>query len=157
MICKNCGKEYDDAYQFCPYCGNATEYGMRYCPQCGKSLDGNISECPHCHWHADVLPYKLSRKKLATAMTFLRFLGLLGAHRFYVGRAAGGIFMLASFIAGFVCIFLGLVRVFNSLSYGFVLMIIGFIALIIDCILFVKDRYALFTGTFTDSDGLYLS
>ena len=80
MKCENCGKEYDDTYQYCPYCGTATEDEMRYCPHCGKLLDGNISICPHCHWHGNVITFDiLSKKKCATAMTFLRFLGLLGA------------------------------------------------------------------------------
>ena len=159
MICKNCGKEYDDAYQFCPNCGTAKEVGMRYCPQCGKSLDGNISECPHCHWHATIaLTFELSKKKRATAMTYLYVLGIFGAHRFYVGKTDSGALMLASSIVALSLFIVGLVLIgLFSLFVGYALMIIGLIVLIIESIFLLNDRHALLAGTFTDSDGQYLS
>ena len=56
MICKNCGKEYDDAYQHCPHCGAIAEEsspvsqktGRLYCPICGTELYDGTAYCPHC-------------------------------------------------------------------------------------------------------------
>ena len=66
--------------------------------------------------------------------------------------------MLASSIVALSLFIVGLVLTgLFSLFVGYALMITGLIVLIIESIFLLNDRHALLAGTFTDSDGQYLS
>jgi len=80
MYCVNCGKELSDQAVYCPNCGHPTRRpGMAP----GFRGDKTVSQ----------------RSRLA-ALLFCLFLGLLGVHRFYVGKVGTGVLMLIT-IGGF--------------------------------------------------------
>lgn len=42
MICSNCGKEFNNDYDFCPYCGKKAP-SIKVCPDCGfESFEYNF-------------------------------------------------------------------------------------------------------------------
>ena len=67
MFCNNCGKEIADAALSCPACGQPT---------------GNKEKSP--------------KKKITTALLCL-FLGIISAHRFYVGKPGTAILQIITF------------------------------------------------------------
>ncbi len=71
-----------------------------YCPNCGKELSDQAKSCPHCgHPLAQARPgAAVSPKSRLAALLFCVFLGGIGIHRFYVGKAGTGILWL--FTAG---------------------------------------------------------
>ena len=46
-----------------------------------------------------------SEKRILPAFILLLFLGAVGAHRFYIGRVASGLFLLFFNIVGIICAF----------------------------------------------------
>ena len=73
-----------------------------YCPNCGKEIANDPSFCPHCghavrptavsasrHAGKSVSPYS----RLATLLLCF-FVGVLGVHRFYVGKIGTGVAMI---------------------------------------------------------------
>ena len=69
MYCKNCGKEISD--------------GTRFCSNCGAPAEINAPATFDC-----------SRKSRTVAALLAFFLGYLGIHRFYVGKAGTGILQI---------------------------------------------------------------
>ncbi|MDR3210897.1 MAG: TM2 domain-containing protein [Planctomycetota bacterium] len=73
MYCVNCGKQLSDLPNLCPECGH-------------PRLDGNAFGL------ADTSP-----KSKVAAMLLCWFFGVLGLHRFYVGKIGTGLLMLCTF------------------------------------------------------------
>jgi hypothetical protein len=69
MFCKNCGAQIDDKAVICIKCGCSTGKKMEE-PACGK----NISD----------------KSRLAAAL-LCWFFGIIGVHRFYLGKVGSGI------------------------------------------------------------------
>jgi len=69
-----------------------------YCKQCGAQIDDNASFCPKCG--ANVGPQTtttgnpVSPKSRLVATLLCWFFGIIGVHRFYVGRIGSGIAMI---------------------------------------------------------------
>lgn len=62
----------------CPECGNKYSSGAAACPQCGRSnMDGDFSP-----------------KSRAAVCLLAFFFGILGIHRFYVGKIGTGILQI---------------------------------------------------------------
>jgi TM2 domain-containing membrane protein YozV/predicted RNA-binding Zn-ribbon protein involved in translation (DUF1610 family) len=86
--CTRCGTEISEAAQFCPKCGTAittpTETGAKSGTGAAQESAGDISP-----------------KSRVAATLFAWFLGIFGAHRFYVGQTGTAVTMLVLSIVGF--------------------------------------------------------
>lgn len=99
-ICKFCGKPIENDYEVCPYCGTKT--------------DNKI----------------ISSKDWFVCLLLLIFAGMLGIHKFYVGRISGGVVMLV--------------------------LSITVIGAIVSFVLWIIDLIQLVSGNFKDAEGKYL-
>lgn len=123
--CPSCGASCVTA--FCPVCGAATVAGeapaKKRCPNCGAWYDSNC--CPNCGYGgyqkaerprepevtyvppqqvvvmptATVRGERVSPRSRWVAFFLCMFLGVIGVHRFYVGKIASGLLYL--FTGGF--------------------------------------------------------
>ncbi len=108
--CAQCGEVFDSA--FCPRCGLQAGTEPRICPHCGTRYHTNA--CPTCGY----LPLRdrapagetrvvervvervpaaagaASPKSRLAALLLVLFLGILGIHRFYVGKVGTGLLFL---------------------------------------------------------------
>jgi len=91
--CTRCGTEISEAAQFCPKCGTPittpTETGAKSVTGAAQESAGNISP-----------------KSRIAATLFAWFLGIFGAHRFYVGQTGTAVTMLVLSIVGFATLWL---------------------------------------------------
>ena len=64
----------------------------RHCSECGGEISLKAEICPHCGVRVSPLPgtTRSGRTKIAAALLAL-FLGVAGAHKFYLGNAKMGI------------------------------------------------------------------
>lgn len=74
---------------------------MAFCGSCGSKIDDNIIKCPTCgtvtaaaQQAAGGQDGPVSTKGFVPALLLCLFLGVLGVHRFYVGKIFSGILML---------------------------------------------------------------
>jgi TM2 domain-containing membrane protein YozV len=65
---------------------------MIYCYECGKKISENAKTCPYCG--APNKKFISTKKKIWVALLLAWFLGIFGAHRFYVGKTGSAIVML---------------------------------------------------------------
>lgn len=118
MFCQSCGAENPKGTTFCTNCG-ATLSEMKYCQHCGAQIDKACVVCPKCGRQVETLkteqpapqvvvnntntnqnvayanPYAYGRMKNKWVAFFLCFfLGFVGAHKFYEGKAGMGILYL---------------------------------------------------------------
>ena len=65
---------------------------ISHCPECGDEINIKAEICPHCGLRVSPLPgtTRSGRTKIADALLAL-FLGVAGAHKFYLGNAKMGI------------------------------------------------------------------
>ena len=66
---------------------------MIYCYECGKKFSDSASACPHCG-ATNKLCKNNEDKKAWAALILAWFLGIFGAHRFYVGKTGSAVAML---------------------------------------------------------------
>lgn len=105
MFCSNCGKEITGNENFCPSCGKILESAKVVTPQPkNKNASGK-------------------NRTIASLLAF--FLGGLGAHRFYVGKAGTAV-----------------LTILLTCCYG------------IGCIWALVDLIMILCGNFKDKDGL---
>ncbi len=105
MYCKKCGKELKEGIQECTSCGTRKGLGQSYCPECGTTTPGKAKKCPECKAALFVIKDRAPRRRTTAGLLGV-FLGLFGAHNFYLGYKGKAICQL---IAGLVVgIFLGL-------------------------------------------------
>lgn len=122
MFCKNCGREIPDDAKACPECG-AEQKETKFCKHCGERIAVDCVVCPKCGCQVEQLKseqpqviinnsntntnvnrnvnngYRGGRPKNKWAAFFLcLFLGVVGGHKFYEGKAGMGILYL--FTAG---------------------------------------------------------
>lgn len=100
----------------------------KVCKSCGKPIEDNFKFCPYCK----IVTHNkfASEKSRLVCLLLLIFLGLIGAHKFYVGRILSAIILLI-----------------------FSITVIG---LIVSAIILLIDLISLLSGNFRDSEGKYL-
>ena len=91
--CSHCGAEISEGVQFCPKCGTPTAAPAQIA---AKSDTGAAKEST-----ADISP-----KSRVAATLFAWFLGIFGAHRFYVGKTGSAVAMLVLGIIGLATLWL---------------------------------------------------
>ncbi|MBQ9888681.1 MAG: NINE protein [Bacteroidales bacterium] len=71
---------------------------MKFCTKCGAELHDEAVICPKCGCAvspaSNALDNSISDKNWVTTFLLCFFLGILGVHRFYVGRVGSGIAMI---------------------------------------------------------------
>lgn len=118
MFCHKCGSEIPGGTNICPNCGALRE-GAKFCQHCGQAIDKDCVICPQCGKQVSELkpaqqPIVINNTNTATAVAFAGgmgrrknkwvafclclFLGIVGAHKFYEGKAGMGILYI--FTAG---------------------------------------------------------
>jgi TM2 domain-containing membrane protein YozV len=101
MFCRNCGKELIGSPEICINCGAKPMAGTSFCPGCGAPTTPLTEICIKCGAGVakglvgDVSP----KSRLATTL-LAWFLGIFGAHRFYLGKIGTAVAMLLLAIAG---------------------------------------------------------
>ena len=100
----------------------------KFCKSCGKSIKNDYEVCPYCGAITD--NKIISEKDWLVCLILLIFTGMLGIHKFYVGRNSGGIVML--------------------------ILTISCIGSIASFVLWIIDLIQLVSGNFKDTEGKYL-
>jgi len=103
MFCRNCGKELLGTPEICVGCGAKPLTGHSFCQACGTPTDALAEICIKCGAGLAKTEEFSPKSRLATTL-LAWFLGIFGAHRFYLektGTAVGmlvlGILYLATF------------------------------------------------------------
>ena len=107
MVCKNCGANIPNGELFCPNCGTCTE-NAKFCKYCGAVIGADCVVCPACGRQVEPLQsaqqpqpvyvnnnvtYGGVAKSKWAAFFLCLFLGLIGAHKFYVGKIGMGVYI----------------------------------------------------------------
>lgn len=120
MVCIRCGAELQAEAAFCPACG-ADQKNMKFCKHCGEKIEEDCVICPKCGKQVEQMKSEQPQivinnsnqnvnanvntvggygRKLCnkwTAFLLCLFLGVVGAHKFYEGRAGMGVLYLFTF------------------------------------------------------------
>lgn len=69
---------------------------MVFCRGCGKEIHESAVSCPHCGAVQAAVAGAVSEKRILPAFLLCFFFGLLGIHRFYVGKVGTGILQIVT-------------------------------------------------------------
>lgn len=69
--------------------------GMIFCRGCGKEIHETAKQCPHCGAPQSSTVSASAQSKIVLALLCF-FLGVLGVHRFMVGKIGTGLLMLVT-------------------------------------------------------------
>ncbi|OGN95182.1 MAG: hypothetical protein A2Z75_02225 [Chloroflexi bacterium RBG_13_50_10] len=94
MYCRNCASAVAEQAVSCPKCGTPPLSGKTYCWNCGKSTSQDAQFCRHCGTALTNIQPDMSPKSRLTTTLLAYFLGVFGAHRFYLGKIGTGLAML---------------------------------------------------------------
>lgn len=101
MICQACSMEIDGKL-VCNQCATqgqqtATSPSGVYCRSCGAVISKDAEICPKCGVRQSVQVTVTNKKSRVAAILLALFLGGLGAHKFYLGKAGQGLLYLCFF------------------------------------------------------------
>jgi len=82
-----------------------------YCRGCGRVISKLASACPNCGAPTNNIPEYVSPKSRLGALVLCYFLGVLGVHRFYVGKVGTGLLQLFTAGGFFIWWFIDLIRI----------------------------------------------
>ena len=132
MFCRNCGKDIVATAEYCPNCGARPQSGRSYCPTCGAPSTELSEICTKCGTRlapappraavaTPVAPAAMSaaaaplaagaispRSRLVTVL-LAYFLGVFGAHRFYLGKTGMAVLGLVLAVGGYVLMISGMI------------------------------------------------
>jgi TM2 domain-containing membrane protein YozV len=92
---------------YCMHCGTEIGEGARFCPKCGTPVATPTEiEAKPDTGIAKESAGDISPKSRVAATLFAWFLGIFGAHRFYVGQTGTAVTMLVLSIVGFATLWL---------------------------------------------------
>lgn len=95
MFCRNCGKELIGTPEICPNCGARPLAGNSFCQNCGSAVSPLTEICMKCGVRiVTAEAVDISSKSRLTTTLLCVFLGIFGAHRFYLGNIATAVGML---------------------------------------------------------------
>jgi len=95
MFCRNCGKELTGTPEICLGCGAKPLAGNSFCPACGAETNPLAEICIKCGARlAEAEAVDISPKSRLVTTLLAWFLGMFGAHRFYLGKIGTAIAML---------------------------------------------------------------
>src|SRR5580704_16526754 len=69
---------------------------QQFCRSWGQVISSLATTCPHCGAPTGSRPLDASPKSRLAALLLCWFLGIFGAHRFYVGKIGTGIFQIVT-------------------------------------------------------------
>lgn len=111
MFCRNCGKELTGTPELCMNCGAKPLAGNSFCYACGAKTNPLAEICIKCGVRLSKAEVKakveaaageVSTKSRLVVALLAWFLGIFGAHRFYLGKIGTAVTMLILTIFGFV-------------------------------------------------------
>jgi TM2 domain-containing membrane protein YozV len=73
---------------------------MVFCSRCGKEIHDSAISCPSCGAMQGIRPpaqFSITQERILPVFLLCFFLGVLGVHRFYVGKVGTGIVQLLTF------------------------------------------------------------
>lgn len=109
-----------------------------FCSKCGKEIDDEAVVCIHCGCATCNNPITTtSQKSMALTLILWFFLGVFGAHRFYIGDSQSGSVMCFLWILGWLTC----------------LIIVGIIPLLVVSIWWFVDLFLLLSGELKPKDG----
>ncbi len=87
-----------------------------FCRYCGKEMAEDALACPHCGRPNANLSIKgdASGSSWTGALLLCIFLGVLGVHRFYVGKVGTGILMLITFGGAGIWVLVDLIMIISG-------------------------------------------
>lgn len=107
MICQACSMEINGKL-VCNQCAGGVQQTAKgineiYCRSCGAVINKEAEICPKCGVRqsaAQASTTRSSKKSRVAAILLALFLGGIGAHKFYLGKADQGILYLCFFWTG---------------------------------------------------------
>ena len=95
MFCRNCGKELIGTPEICMNCGARPLVGGSFCHACGAATNPLAEICVKCGVRlTKAEEVGISPKSRLTTTLLAWFLGIFGAHRFYLRKTKTAIVML---------------------------------------------------------------